>query len=49
MVWIVSQRVMRNTEHENVRTQKKKKKKKSRVWWCTPLIPALGRKRQADF
>jgi hypothetical protein len=28
MVWIVSQRVMRNTEHENVRTQKKKKKKK---------------------
>jgi cation transport ATPase len=19
------------------------------VWWCTPLIPALGRQRQADF
>ena len=18
-------------------------------WWCTPLIPALGRERQADF
>ena len=18
-------------------------------WWCTPLIPALGRQRQADF
>jgi hypothetical protein len=21
----------------------------SRVWWCTPLIPALGRQRQVDF
>jgi hypothetical protein len=19
------------------------------TWWCTPLIPALGRQRQADF
>jgi hypothetical protein len=19
------------------------------AWWCTPLIPALGRERQADF
>jgi hypothetical protein len=19
------------------------------VWWCTPLIPALGRQRQVDF
>jgi hypothetical protein len=19
------------------------------VWWCTPLIPALGRQRQADL
>ena len=18
-------------------------------WWCTPLIPALGRQKQADF
>jgi hypothetical protein len=25
------------------------KKKGSRVWWCTPLIPALGRQRQAAF
>jgi hypothetical protein len=23
--------------------------KKRRVWWRTPLIPALGRQRQADF
>jgi hypothetical protein len=21
----------------------------SRAWWCMPLIPALGRQRQADF
>jgi hypothetical protein len=20
-----------------------------KAWWCTPLIPALGRQRQADF
>jgi hypothetical protein len=25
------------------------KKKESRAWWRTPLVPALGRQRQADF
>jgi hypothetical protein len=25
------------------------KNKDSPVWWCTPLIPALGRQRQANF
>jgi hypothetical protein len=25
------------------------KKCKSWAWWCTPLVPALGRQRQVDF
>jgi hypothetical protein len=25
------------------------KKSLARQWWCTPLIPALGRQRQVDF
>jgi hypothetical protein len=25
------------------------KKQTAGQWWCTPLIPALGRQRQADF
>jgi hypothetical protein len=29
--------------------KKKKKKKLAGWWWHTPLIPALGRQRQADF
>jgi hypothetical protein len=26
-----------------------KEKGRGRVWWRTPLIPALGRQRQVDF
>jgi hypothetical protein len=35
---------------EKKRKEKKRKEKQSaRQWWCMPLIPALGRQRQADF
>jgi hypothetical protein len=27
----------------------KNNKHTARQWWCMPLIPALGRQRQADF
>jgi hypothetical protein len=29
--------------------QKHRLKRGARQWWCTPLIPALGKQRQADF
>jgi hypothetical protein len=28
---------------------KKSRSRRSQGWWPTPLIPALGRQRQADF
>jgi hypothetical protein len=41
----------------SIKLKKQKKKQKVRLegdvkagrWWCTPLIPALGRQRQVDF
>ena len=28
---------------------KKKKKVATKAWWCTPLVPALGRQKQEDL
>ena len=44
----------KKTAHGLLRSELKKKKKerkkvKARQWWLTPLIPTLGRQRQADF
>jgi hypothetical protein len=33
-------------EHKN---RHNKETKKSWAWWLTPLIPAIGRQRKADF
>jgi hypothetical protein len=37
--------------YKNKLTKKQKTKQNflGRVWWCTPVIPALRRQRQADF
>jgi hypothetical protein len=37
------------TETDTINKIILKIKKKSQVWWYTPLAPALGRQRQADF
>jgi hypothetical protein len=42
----------KHTNKKILVVKKKKKKKKGKhagQWWLMPLIPALGRQRQADF
>jgi hypothetical protein len=43
---------MKKIPNKKLGKKKKQTPKKSmmgQVWWRTPLIPALGRQRQADF
>jgi hypothetical protein len=44
-------RAQKETHRVSVTDSEKEKKKEGRArrWWRTPLIPALGRWRQADF
>jgi hypothetical protein len=36
-------------ESYSIPINKSLKKEETGQWWCMPLIPALGRQRQADF
>ena len=53
----VSKNKKQNQRKKKRKKRRKKKKKREREqaskqagwWWCRPLIPALGRQRQADF
>jgi hypothetical protein len=47
LAWFSSDKLLQGYKIE-IRSLKKKKDL-SQAWWCTPLIPALGRQRQADF
>jgi hypothetical protein len=38
---VIREEINENTGFKNITT--------CRAWWCTPLIAALGRQRQADF
>jgi hypothetical protein len=41
--------IITNKFKKKKKKKKNQKKKESQAWRCTPLIPALGRQRQADF
>jgi hypothetical protein len=49
LVYRVSSRTARTAQKNPVSKNKTKQKKKPGVVACVPLIPALGRQRQADF
>jgi hypothetical protein len=39
----------KQTKNQNNKKETLKGLVGNQAWWCTPLIPALGRQRQADF
>jgi hypothetical protein len=45
----VTQRTLSWKTKANQKEKKKEERAKAGQCWCTPLIPALGRQRQADF
>jgi hypothetical protein len=51
----ITRTILRNPVFKNTNKKVNKKQnnnnnnKTAGQWWCTPLIPALGRQRQADF
>jgi hypothetical protein len=45
----ISKTKQNKTKQNKTKQNKTKSKQASRVWWCTPLVLALRRQRQADF
>jgi hypothetical protein len=44
-----TQKSQQKTNKQTKKNNKKQNKEEEPAWWHKPLVPALGRQRQADF